>query len=89
MQVFHLRVLFPAMTADLAAWIPFVNLNEILSSIIQFVFQHFEKQAVTIVHSRFSVSETLIRYGFHVQVFHTDNVIPVGSLLLYLCLYFF
>ena len=78
MQVFHLRVTLSAMTADLAAWIPPVNLDEILSSVIHLVLQHFEKQAVTIIHSRFSVSETLIRYGFHIQIFHTDNVIPVG-----------
>ena len=42
MQVFHLRVTLSAMTADLTAWIPPVNLDKILSSVIHLVLQHFE-----------------------------------------------
>ena len=54
--------------------------DETLLSAMQLVFQEAEEHPVTVVHSGPAVPEVFVRHCFHIQIFHTDDVVRIGCL---------
>ena len=79
-EIFQLRVDLPAYMADLAGREPSADLNEYLSPVMQLVLQEPEEHPVTVIHGRPSVPEAFVCHRFHVQIFHTDDVVRIGCL---------
>ena len=79
-HVLQLRVDLPAFMADLAGREPSADLNEHLPPVMQLVLQEPEEHPVTVVHSGPAVPEAFVRHRFHVQIFHTDDIVRIGCL---------
>ena len=79
-DIFHGCFFMPATTAYLARRIPSVHPQEFLAPVLKLVAKHGEEHAITVVQRRFAVPEASVRHGFHVQVFHTHRVAPIGYL---------
>ena len=79
-HVLQLRIDLAAYMADLAGREPSADFDEYLPTVMQLVFQEAEEHPVTVVHSSPAVPEVFVRHCFHIQIFHTDDVVRIGCL---------
>ena len=72
-EVLDFGILVPTLAACLTGGVPTVNLDQILSFTLAFVFKHMYKSAPPIIVDGLSKMETL-GHGVHVQIFDANKV---------------
>lgn len=77
LQVLYPRVLSPTARAYLAGRESPVYFHKQLSPFRHLVFQHVPEHPETVVHGGFSEFQGA-GYGFHVEVFHAYDIVPLG-----------